>query len=125
MRPKFPYLITRLLPLSDTEIGEFCDSAVLLLLWRVILRTLCKLFPKLFNLCLLYSVLPEASNIIVDLGCGTGYTFSMLKAIDYKGKLEDIASAWTSSSLTFERPNTYMTMLCCATPDICRFAWPS
>jgi SAM-dependent methyltransferase len=34
-----------------------------------------------------YSVLPGNSNVIVDLGCGTGYTFGMLKAIDYKGKI--------------------------------------
>jgi SAM-dependent methyltransferase len=87
MRLKLSYLIVRLLPLSDLEIGECCDSAVLSLLWRAILRTLCRLFPKLFNLCLVYSVLPENSNVIVDLSCGTGYTFGMLKAIDYKGKI--------------------------------------
>jgi hypothetical protein len=31
--------------------------------------------------------LPETSNIIVDLGCGAGYTFGMLKAIDCKGEI--------------------------------------
>jgi SAM-dependent methyltransferase len=29
----------------------------------------------------------EASNVIVDLGCGTGYTFGTLKAIDCKGEI--------------------------------------
>jgi predicted TPR repeat methyltransferase len=55
-------------------------------------------------LIILYSVLPEADNIIIDLGCGTGYTFSTLKAIGHKGKVRGLVLAWRSSSLIFERP---------------------
>ena len=80
-------LIKRLLPLSDLELGEFRASAVLPSLYRRTLKVLCRLFPKLFNLCLTYSILPRIDNVVIDLGCGTGFTFGMLKAIDYKGKI--------------------------------------
>jgi SAM-dependent methyltransferase len=80
--------IARLLPLSSLEIGEYCNTALMPLLWRRILRILCRPFPKTFDLCLIYSILPEADGSVVDLGCGTGYTFGMLKAIDYRGKIK-------------------------------------
>ena len=32
-------------------------------------------------------IIAEASNVIVDLGYGTRYTFGILKAIDCKGEI--------------------------------------
>ena len=79
--------IAKLLPINSLEVGEFSRTTLLSLLWRKILRILCKLFPKLFNVCLMYSIAPKVSGPIIDLGCGAGYTFGLLKAIDFEGKL--------------------------------------
>ena len=79
--------IAKLLPINSLEVGEFSRTALFSLLWRKILRILCKLFPKLFNVCLMYSIAPKVSGTIIDLGCGAGYTFGLLKAIDFEGKL--------------------------------------
>jgi hypothetical protein len=45
--------IAKLLPINSLEVGEISRTALLSLLWRKILRILCKLFPKLFNVCLM------------------------------------------------------------------------
>jgi hypothetical protein len=51
------------------------------------LKDLMQIISKTFNVCLMYSIVPKISGLIIDLGCGAGYTFGLLKALDFKDKL--------------------------------------
>ena len=86
----FKKFMLNLLPIDTLQVGEFKETP-LPIIYRKILKFLFRCgLTKIFALGLLYSVLPECKGgFVIDLGCGAGYTFGMLKALDYKGKFKE------------------------------------